>query len=134
MERHNTSSTGLSSRTSVNTTVNAAILAGIVESQQVGGVKHYSGGVENFPRFLENWSSTSLTYNGSMVVMFPSRYATNFWQNDRQLLQRLPPAMGVRPEFSGFRQTPAAHAAGPQAGARRVESHRVQRALAVTNQ
>ncbi len=76
----NTTGTGLSSRVPVNTTVNAAILAGIVESQQAGGVGHYSGGVENFPRFLENWSNKSLTYNGSMVVMFPSRYATNFWQ------------------------------------------------------
>ena len=76
-----TSGTALSSRTPVNTTVNAAILGGIVESKQVSGIKHYSGGVENFPRFLENWSGRTLTYNGSMVVMFPSRYATNFWQN-----------------------------------------------------
>ena len=74
-----TSGTGLSSRTPVNTTVNAAVLGGIVESKKVGLVGHYSGGVENFPRFLENWSSRTLTYNGSMVVMFPSRYATNFW-------------------------------------------------------
>ena len=76
-----TSGTALSSRTPANTTVNAAFLGGIVESQKVGGIKHYSGGVENFPRFLENWSSRPLTYNGSMVVMFPRRYATNFWQN-----------------------------------------------------
>ena len=76
-----TSGTALSSRTPVDTTVNAAILGGIVESKQVNGVKRYSGGVENFPRFLENWSGRSLTYNGSMVVMFPSRFATNFWQN-----------------------------------------------------
>jgi hypothetical protein len=69
----------LGSRTAANTTVNAAFLAGIVTTKQANGVKHYSGGVENFPRFLENWSSSTLTYNGSMVVMFPSRYATNFW-------------------------------------------------------
>jgi hypothetical protein len=76
-----TSGTALSSRAPADTTVNAAILGGIVESKQASGIKHYSGGVENFPRFLENWSSgpKSLTYNGSMVVMFPSRYATNFW-------------------------------------------------------
>jgi hypothetical protein len=30
---------------------------------------------------LENWSSSiNLTYNGSIVVMFPSAYATNRWQ------------------------------------------------------
>jgi hypothetical protein len=41
---------------------------------------HYSGGVENFLRLLENWSSaTTLTYNGSIVVMFPSQYATSPW-------------------------------------------------------
>jgi len=60
-----------------NTTVNAAILAGIVPSTN----SSYSGGVENFLRMLENWgSSRTLTYNGSIVVMFPSQYATNFWQ------------------------------------------------------
>ena len=69
----------LTSRTPMNTTVNAAFLAGIVQPTNTTGVLHYSGGVENFPRFLENWSGYSFTYNGSMVVMFPSQYATNFW-------------------------------------------------------
>jgi len=73
------SGTGIGSRQPVNTTVNAAILAGIVESHQANGTKYYSGGVENFPRFLEDWSGESLTYNGSMVVMFPSRFATGLW-------------------------------------------------------
>ena len=46
-----------------------------------GGSLHYSGGIENFLRLEENWSqSYILTYNGSLVVMFPSIYATNFWQ------------------------------------------------------
>ncbi|MEK7707793.1 MAG: hypothetical protein AAB380_07335, partial [Verrucomicrobiota bacterium] len=63
----------------VNTTVTAAILAGIVPTTNSGGIKRYSGGVENFPRFLEDWNNKTLTYNGSMVVLFPSRYATNFW-------------------------------------------------------
>ena len=40
----------------------------------------YSGGVENYLRTLENWSSSSLWYNGSFVAMFPSEYATNYWQ------------------------------------------------------
>ena len=69
-------STNYSARNAGNTTVNAAFLAGIVESKTFG---NYSGGVENFPRFLENWSGDTLTYNGSMVVMFPSQYATNRW-------------------------------------------------------
>jgi hypothetical protein len=74
------SSSSLGSRTPGNTTVNAAVISGIVESVKVGGVAHYSGGVENFLRLLENWPGNTLTYNGSMVAMFGSRYATNFWQ------------------------------------------------------
>ena len=69
----------LSARTPANTTVNAAFLAGIVQPTNTTGTRHYSGGVENFPRFLENWSGYSFTYNGSMVVMFPSQLATNYW-------------------------------------------------------
>jgi hypothetical protein len=60
-----------------DTTVNAAILAGIVASTNA----NYSGGVENFLRLLESWgASGDLWYNGSIVVMFPSRFATNYWQ------------------------------------------------------
>jgi hypothetical protein len=73
------SSTALTSRNAGNTTVNAATLEGIVQSVTVNGTKHYSGGVENFLRLLENWTGDTLTYNGSMVVMFYSQYATNYW-------------------------------------------------------
>jgi hypothetical protein len=63
--------------TASDTTINAAILAGIVRSTNA----NYSGGVENFLRTLESWGSNGdLWYNGSIVVMFPSQYATNFWQ------------------------------------------------------
>ena len=68
-----------------DTTVNAAMLEGIVPTNpNISG--NYSGGVENFLRLLEDWGSTGhsghngiLTYNGSIVVMFPSIYATNSW-------------------------------------------------------
>lgn len=69
---------GISSRTAQPTTVNAAFLAGIVQTTNTGGGS-YSGGVENFPRFLENWSGKVFTYNGSMVVMFDSKQATKKW-------------------------------------------------------
>lgn len=69
------STASLASRVASNTTVNAAILAGIVPTTSTS----YSGGVENFPRFLESWSGKYFTYNGSMVVMFPSKYATSIW-------------------------------------------------------
>ncbi|MGH8024266.1 MAG: hypothetical protein ACRED1_11825, partial [Limisphaerales bacterium] len=73
-----TPSYSLSSRTPANTTINAGCLEGIVPS--VG--KNYSGGVENFLRLLENWdpgNRYTLTYNGSIMVMFASSYATNLW-------------------------------------------------------
>jgi hypothetical protein len=57
------------------TTVNAAFLTGVVETT----LGHYSGGMENFPRFLESWGPTIFTYNGSMIKMFPSLHATNVW-------------------------------------------------------
>ena len=57
------------------TTINAATLEGIVQSTN----SNYSGGLENFLRLEENWSGVVLTYNGSVVGMFPSQYATNFW-------------------------------------------------------
>jgi hypothetical protein len=64
------------SRLAKPTTVNAAILAGAVDT----GNGNYSGGMENFPRFLEDWGlANPFTYNGSMVKMFPSLYATNIW-------------------------------------------------------
>jgi hypothetical protein len=63
-------------RNASSTTVNAAMLEGIVQSSGA----NYSGGVENFLRYLEDWSGGDVnTYNGSIVVMFPSIYATNFW-------------------------------------------------------
>jgi hypothetical protein len=66
----------LNSRNPANTTVNAAAFEGIDQSSGT----NYSGGVENFLRLLENWSGDTLTYNGSIVVMFPSQFATNRWQ------------------------------------------------------
>ena len=70
------SSLSLASRIAGNTTVNAAFLTGIVASTSASD----SGGVENFPRFLEDWTSATFTYNGSMVCMFFSSIATGLWQ------------------------------------------------------
>lgn len=70
------STDGVGDRVAANTTVNAAFLSGIVPSAN----GHYSGGVENYPRLHETWGgSRTLTYNGSMVVLFPSQYATARW-------------------------------------------------------
>ena len=69
------SGAGIGSRKAGDTTVNAALLGGIVPSDGA----NYSGGVENFPRFLEDWGGKALTYNGSMVVMFKSKIAMASW-------------------------------------------------------
>jgi hypothetical protein len=71
----NTVNTSINSRTPTTTTINAACLEGIVPSDGT----HYSGGVENFLRLLENWSGVTLSYNGSIVVLFTSQYASSPW-------------------------------------------------------
>jgi len=72
-----TSSYLLTLRLPTSTTINAATYEGIVPTAGT----NYSGGVENFIRLLESWGSlTPLTYNGSIVVMFQSKYATNQWK------------------------------------------------------
>jgi hypothetical protein len=71
-----TNNTPLANRLTASITLNAATLEGIVPSNGT----NYSGGVENFLRLEENWGGSTITYNGSIVVMFPSQYATNVWQ------------------------------------------------------
>ena len=56
-----------------NTTVNAGIISGIVPS----GSGYYSGGVENFPRFLEDWSGKTFTYYGSMLELRADWFRAN---------------------------------------------------------
>ena len=60
----------------VNTTVNAAMITGIVPSTGIT-TSTFSGGVHNLPRLLENWSSRTLTLNTSIVCLFNSTMATN---------------------------------------------------------
>lgn len=58
-----------------NTTVNAALVAGNVPSDGV----NYSGGAQNFVRFLENWTGKSFTYYGSMLGLYASKQAIGAW-------------------------------------------------------
>jgi hypothetical protein len=73
------STAGTGSRVASNTTVNTAILGGIVPTSPVGGDGKYSGGAENFPRFLEDWSHATITYYGSMVELYQSGQSTGKW-------------------------------------------------------
>jgi Tfp pilus assembly protein PilX len=68
---------GVSSRTASNTTVNCALVAGNVPTTS----SSYSGGVENFVRFHENWSGRYLTIYGALAQLFASQQATRPWVN-----------------------------------------------------
>ncbi|MBE9229331.1 hypothetical protein IQ264_28400 [Phormidium sp. LEGE 05292] len=63
-------------RTNVNqateTRVNSIIVSGITPT----GLNQPNGGFHNFPRFIENWSSTSALISGSFVQLNFSTYAT----------------------------------------------------------
>ena len=70
-----------SARPPKSTTFNVALISGNVPSSRATGF--YSGGVENFLRLLESWNGNiRLTYNGSMICLFPSLYATSPWRGD----------------------------------------------------
>jgi len=71
----NSYSTAKPTATTSDITIAAAFLTGIVPTNKNGnGVS--SGGAHNFPRFLENWSSKTVTIRGSMVCLFESRVAS----------------------------------------------------------
>jgi hypothetical protein len=76
------SSASLSTRKASPTTINAAIVSGNVPTGSGGsGANSYSGGAENFPRFLEDWGGQTFTYYGSMVELFHSAQNTGYWGN-----------------------------------------------------
>jgi hypothetical protein len=67
--------------TAVPTSVYAAVAAGhsATPCDAGGGAgctsPLYGGGLENFPRFLENWTGVTFTYRGSLVSLFQSAQA-----------------------------------------------------------
>ncbi|RKX33813.1 MAG: hypothetical protein DRP71_09205 [Verrucomicrobia bacterium] len=71
---------GVNDRTADPTEISAAILTGNVPSDpNRSGSQRYSGGVENFPRFLEKWTGVDFAYRGSMVALFESEVAKGAW-------------------------------------------------------
>jgi hypothetical protein len=77
-----TYSTSSSSWDAANTTINAALITGVVFSTGATDTT-FSGGVMNLPRLLEDWGngSMTLTLNTSMVNLFNSVRATNQFKN-----------------------------------------------------
>lgn len=70
----NSTNNNVSARAATDTTINAAIVAGIVPTNG-----DYSGGVENFIRLLEGWGGRTLTFNGSIVALYESQIAIGPW-------------------------------------------------------
>lgn len=58
-----------------NTTFNLALITGNQESS----IGKYNGGLENLPRFHENWSGRTCTIKGSFVNTWGSDLATGTW-------------------------------------------------------
>jgi hypothetical protein len=65
----------LASRPAASTTLFTAFLAGV--DQTVPGT--YNGGLENYPRFHESWSGTTLAYRGSFVSLGTPRHSSGPW-------------------------------------------------------
>jgi hypothetical protein len=61
-----------------NTEVNTCLLSGHSPTTDAG----YGGGLENLPRFLENWSGKKFTASGSMNSLWYSEIATGEWDGN----------------------------------------------------
>jgi hypothetical protein len=68
---------GIANRVASNTTVNTAVIAGSVPSKDGA----YSGGIENFVRFHENWSGKYFTIYGTLALLYNSQQAKGIWGN-----------------------------------------------------
>ena len=67
-----------SSAKATPTSVNFAMLSGVTASTAGGA---YSGGLENFQRFHEDWSGVIENYRGSYVNLYASQIGTGPWGN-----------------------------------------------------
>jgi hypothetical protein len=82
-DAHSNDAFATGKRVAKNTTVNAAILTGVVYSTGAGSTT-FSGGVHNLPRLLEDWGNggaVTLTLNTSIVNFFNSARATAQFRN-----------------------------------------------------
>jgi Tfp pilus assembly protein PilE len=71
-------------RIASSTTINAAVMSGTDSTGNAEGTSGqdsgaYNGGLENYPRFLEQWSGRTLTYRGSFVSLDLPRHVNGAW-------------------------------------------------------
>jgi hypothetical protein len=72
------STDALDQRPASSTEVNVAYITGNVPSGHDGGTS-YSGGYQNLPRLLEEWSGQTFTWTGSASNLWESEQATAEW-------------------------------------------------------
>lgn len=63
-------------RSATKTEVNISFVTGDLEPAG----SNYGGGLENLPRFLEDWNGAEFKIRGSMIEMWRSRQATGTWR------------------------------------------------------
>ncbi len=69
-------------RDATATTVNAAFLGGVDTTNPAGTPPgNYNGGLENYPRFHEDWSGVLFTYQGSFVSLGTPEHVDGLWCN-----------------------------------------------------
>jgi hypothetical protein len=68
---------GAAFNTSTALGINAALLFGLGPSTL--NADYYNGGLENFPRFLESWSSRTMNYRGSFVSLGRASHKLANW-------------------------------------------------------
>lgn len=81
-----TASTYFGRTHTANTEINAAILSGSNLSGQgvsSASLDYTTGGLNNFPRFLENWSTSGTTskYSGSLVALWYGKQSTSTYRS-----------------------------------------------------
>lgn len=70
------STKSMNSRPASTTTANCAVISGDTKPTS----SNYGGGLENLPRFLEDWDSKTFKYRGSLVSMWRSKQSTGAWR------------------------------------------------------
>ncbi len=70
----------LANRGAAQTTVNAAFLGGVDTTPlNAGSQASYNGGLENYPRFHEDWSGIPFFYQGSFVSLGTPNHVIGAW-------------------------------------------------------
>lgn len=85
-----------------DTSYNVAIITGNHETS----LGTYNGGLENLPRFHENWSDVPCRITGSFVNLWESRFATGLWVYGGDRYEAPLRLWSFDPDFNDFDKLP----------------------------